>query len=80
VTGPATLADLPLGVEAVIVGYSNGAAARKRFVEMGLVPGSRVTRLRAAPFGDPSEYAVFGARLAVRRRDAAVVLVEVSDR
>lgn len=72
-----TLADLPLGSTAVVHGYQDGTGARRRFVELGLVPGARVTRLRAAPLGDPSLYAVFGTRLAVRGRDAATVLVEV---
>lgn len=71
-----TLADLPTGHTAVIVGYADGPAARRRFVEMGLVPGARVTRLRSAPLGDPSEYAVFGSRLAIRRSDASHLLVE----
>lgn len=76
-TPPVTLADLPIGGSALVLGYADGPVARRRFIDMGLVPGTRVTRLRTAPLGDPSEYAVFGARVAVRRRDAAVVLVEL---
>jgi Fe2+ transport system protein FeoA len=75
-TEPATLAQLEIGETGVVLGYADGPAARRRFVDMGLVPGTRVTRLRTAPLGDPSEYSVFGSRVAVRRRDAATVLVE----
>ncbi len=74
---PATLADLPVGSSAVVVGYVDGAAVGRRFLDMGLVPGTRVTHLRSAPLGDPGAYAVRSARLAVRTRDAACVLVEV---
>lgn len=77
-TRPSTLADLPVGGSAVVLGYADGPVARRRFIDMGLVPGTRVTRLRTAPLGDPSEYAVFGARVAVRKRDAEIVLVELA--
>ncbi len=64
---------------AVVVGYADGRQSRRRFIEMGLVPGARVTRVRSAPLGDPVEYAVYGARLAVRNHDAAELLIEVVD-
>jgi Fe2+ transport system protein FeoA len=75
-TGPTTLASLPRGTSAVVLGYADGPVARRRFIEMGLVPGARVTRLHAAPLGDPLLFSVLGARLAVRSRDARVVIVE----
>lgn len=75
----ATLGDLDEGRTAVVVGYADGRQSRRRFIEMGLVPGARVTRVRSAPLGDPVEYAVYGARLAVRNHDAAELLIEVVD-
>jgi Fe2+ transport system protein FeoA len=72
-----TLADLPTGSTGTVLGYVNGPSLRRRFADMGLVPGTRVTRLRTAPFGDPSSYAVFGTRVAIRSRDASKVLVEL---
>jgi len=75
-----TLADLPHGGTAVVRGYTDGPITRRRFIEMGLVPGTRVTRLRTAPLGDPVQYAVFGSRFSLRRRDAAFLVVEEVDR
>jgi len=77
VIAPITLASLPTGATGVVAGYANGPASRRRFMDMGLVPGTRVTRLRTAPLGDPGNYAVFGSRLAIRNRDASMVLVRV---
>ena len=71
-----TLADLPTGSTGVVLGYADGPVSRRRFADMGLVPGTRVTRLRTAPLGDPSSYIVFGTRVAIRNRDAAMVIVE----
>ncbi|MFO7549110.1 MAG: FeoA family protein [Acidimicrobiia bacterium] len=77
-SGPTTLAALPRGSSAVVLGYADGPLARRRFIEMGLVPGARVTRLHSAPLGDPLVYAVLGTRLAVRSRDAQIVMVEAA--
>ena len=70
-----SLGEIPLGKSAVIVGYAAGCD-RRPFVEMGFVPGVRVTAMRAAPLGDPVEYAVMGSRVAIRRRHGDGVLVE----
>ncbi len=70
------LGHLSLGARGMVVGYAEGAAVR-RFAEMGLVPGATVTALRAAPLGDPIEYAVMESRVAIRRDDANLVTVEV---
>jgi Fe2+ transport system protein FeoA len=72
-----TLGDVAIGDSAVVAGFREGTHAR-RFVEMGFVPGTRVTALRTAPLGDPIEYAVMGGRVAMRRSDAFAILVKES--
>ena len=71
-----SLTALEDGASGIIVGYRNGDRSRRRFIEMGLVPGTTVTRIRSAPLGDPVEYAVFGARVAIRRSDADQLIVK----
>lgn len=68
------LGHLALGSSGIVVGYETEAAVR-RFAEMGFVPGARVTAMRAAPLGDPIEYAVMESRVAIRRDDADLVVV-----
>ena len=51
-------------------------AMRRRLLELGLVPGTRVTCTAVSPAGDPAAYAVRGAVIALRRRDAAGVGLE----
>ncbi len=72
------LGSLALGASGTVVGYRDGDGIR-RFVEMGFVPGTRVTAVRAAPLGDPIEYAVMGSHVAIRRDDANVVIVREVD-
>ncbi len=70
-----TLRDIDLGRSATVAGFTSDAPAR-RLLEMGFVPGTKVTALRAAPLGDPIEYAVMGGRVAMRQTDAASILIE----
>jgi Fe2+ transport system protein FeoA len=73
-TGTMPLGRLALGATGIVVGYGSDVGVR-RFVEMGFVPGTRVTAMRTAPLGDPVEYAVMGSRVAIRRGDADLVIV-----
>ena len=46
-----------------------------RLMEMGLVPGTRVTLKRIAPLGDPVELRLRGYSLSIRRAEAADIEV-----
>ncbi len=70
-----TLGDLGMGESGAVGGYLEAAAAR-RFMALGLVPGAVVTAMRAAPLGDPIEYAVKGSRVSMRRSDAASITLD----
>jgi len=74
-TDMVTLGDVAIGGSATVIGFVDTAPSR-RFLEMGFAPGIVVTALRSAPLGDPVEYAVMGGRVAMRRADASVILVE----
>lgn len=69
------LGELGVGKSARVVRFQNRRASR-RFLELGLVPGERVTTVRVAPLGDPLEFAVMGSRVAIRRSDADEILVQ----
>lgn len=73
-TGMVTLGDIGIGDRATITGFRDAAPSR-RLLEMGFVPGTEVLVVRSAPLGDPIEYAVMGGRVAMRRTDAATILV-----
>jgi ferrous iron transport protein A len=49
---------------------------RRRLLELGLVPGTRVELLRIAPLGDPIELLVRGASLSIRKAEASAIAVE----
>ena len=72
----ATLASLSKGASAIVADVSGDDALAARLMEMGLVPGERVTFVGAAPLGDPLEFALRGGRLSLRRAEAERVTIE----
>ena len=49
---------------------------KQRLMTMGLVPGTKITVLRSAPFGDPMAIGVRSYNRALRREDAAKIKVQ----
>lgn len=54
-------------------------SSRKRILDMGLTPGTRVDVIRRAPLGDPVEFKLKGYNLSLRKKEAETVLVEIID-
>ncbi len=52
---------------------------RKNLLELGFLPGTLITRLRAAPMSDPIEFRIRGYSISLRKRDADLIVVEVVD-
>jgi len=50
---------------------------RRRLLDLGLTPGTIVQRLMDSPIGDPVCFLIRGARIALRRDDAAQIRVVV---
>jgi ferrous iron transport protein A len=70
------LSELAIGARAIIREFPKTGTASLRLREMGLLPGTSLTLLRAAPLGDPLEIKVRGYNLTLRKTEAAHVLVE----
>ncbi|RPF42756.1 ferrous iron transport protein A [Thermodesulfitimonas autotrophica] len=70
-----TLDTLSPGKRGRIAAVKEGVLYR-RLLALGLVPGTVVAVVRRAPFGDPVAYLVRGYCLALRRQEAATILVE----
>jgi ferrous iron transport protein A len=71
-----TLADVAVGDRATVVGIDAPPDVRRRLLELGVLPGCRLSVVRRAPLGCPLEFDLRGARYAVRRETAAAIVVE----
>ena len=73
-----TLDHLASGRSCEILSLSNqSGAVKRRLIDMGLTPGTKVTLVKVAPFGDPLEVALRGYEMSLRKADAAQITVRV---
>lgn len=75
-TSTRTLSRLEVGASAVVSRVAGARATVRRLLEMGLVPGTRVTVARQAPLGDPIELRVRNYSLSIRRAEALGIEIE----
>lgn len=73
---PGSLAALPVGGNAVIRRVRGERAVVRRLLEIGLVPGTKVTLRRIAPMGDPIELTLRNFALSIRRSEALGIDIE----
>ncbi|MDF3069096.1 MAG: iron transporter FeoA [Polyangiaceae bacterium] len=69
------LSEIKPGQIVEVVNVAGQSSFRRRLMELGLVPGTRVELLRVAPLGDPVELLVRGASLSIRKAEAGVIEV-----
>ena len=71
-----TLKDIRIGSSAVVKTVGGEGALRLRFLDMGIIPGTRVAVSKAAPLGDPIQLSLRGYSLTMRLADAEMITVE----
>ncbi len=71
------LSDMPVGGEAVVYALAPSCIGpeRRRLLDLGVVPGTRIRCEFASPFGSPRSYDIRGALIALRDHQAARILV-----
>ena len=66
--------------EVVALAATCRGAQRRRLLDLGLVPGTRVTSELRGPSGDPTAYRIRGALIALRRDQAHHIFVHRRER
>ncbi len=74
-----TLATLEIGQMARIVKVGGEGALRRRLLDMGLTPNTKIMVRKIAPMKDPIEIFVRDYELTLRKEDASQIEVEVID-
>ncbi len=72
------LNELKAGQTCVIENVGGEGGLRNHFLDMGVIPGARVTMIKLAPMGDPMELRIHGYELTLRLDDAAKITVELA--
>lgn len=75
-----TLRDIAVGKSALILAVGGEGMLRQHFLDMGVIPGERVTVVKLAPLGDPMELRIHGYELTLRLSEAEKIEVqEITD-
>ena len=75
----ASLMDLRKGDAAILEGIDLPTEDARRLMELGFVPGTRVTAGNSAPGGDPRVFQVDGSEIALRRDTARRLTVRMDE-
>lgn len=70
------LAQARIGQVVTVEHVAGEGAFRRRLMELGLVPGTRIEVVGVAPLGDPLELLVRGGSISIRRAEAEGVSVQ----
>lgn len=70
-----TLDKLPVGTAAVITKVGGEGVLRCRFLDMGIIPKTKVVISKVAPLGDPIEIRIRNYTLTIRMEDAEKIEV-----
>lgn len=71
-----TLKEISPGDYAAVKEIITDGDMRRRLLDIGLTPGTRVECIGKSPGGDPKAFLIRGAVIAIRAEDAARIIVE----
>jgi Fe2+ transport system protein FeoA len=72
-----SLDQLLPGQTARIIDIAGVGPVRRRLFEIGLRAGDQVKMIKSAPFYDPLHISLPGGHISIRRREAALISVEI---
>ena len=70
-----TLKDLAINQTAKISKTGGNGELRQHFLDMGIIPGTIIKKIKLAPMGDPIAIRLRSYNLAMRKDDAAQIQV-----
>jgi len=67
---------LPLNETGKVQNINCNSSIKRRFLDLGIVKGTKITPVLKSPSGDPTAFFIRGSTIAIRAEDAE--LIEVS--
>jgi len=74
------LSQLKTGETGIVVKVRGSGSIRKRIIDMGIVPGTKIKVQKFAPLSDPMELKLKGFNLSLRKAEAEFIEVEAEDK
>ena len=71
------LSDLKIGEEAEVIAVSPNCRGqqRRRLMDLGIIPGSKISAVIKSASGDPMGYRVMGTTIGIRKQHADFVFI-----
>ena len=70
-----SLADIEPGQSAVVRRIGSDDGMKRRFMDIGLIEGTRIECVGKSPLGDPTAFLIRGAVIAIRSEDCRNISV-----
>ena len=74
-----TLDQLRPGESGIVTKVGGQGALRRRLLDMGITPKTKIFLVKTAPMGDPLELSLRGFDLSIRKADAQYIELEIED-
>lgn len=74
-----TLDQLQKGQSALVEDLSCTGLNRRRMMDLGILPGTRIEIEMISPLGDPTAYRIRGAVIAPRREQARTISIALEE-
>ena len=71
-----TLNELNVGERAVVKNISEVSTMRQRFIDIGIINGTKIECVLISPGKNPKAYMIKGAVIAIRDEDAKFIEIE----
>lgn len=69
------LSSISPGEAAVIAEILTDGSMRRRLLDIGLIPGTRIECIGKSPLGDPKAFLIRGAVMAIRSEDCNGIII-----
>lgn len=73
------LYQLEVGQKGRVFSINASGQTRRRFLDLGIIPGTVIESLYRSPFLDPTAYCIRNSVIALRQEDASLILIERVD-
>lgn len=71
------LTQLPINTYGKIIDLHCDGSIRRRFLDLGMITGTKIKPVLKSPFGDPIAYEFRGNLIAIRKEDSDQIIVSL---
>ena len=71
-----TLNQLPINHTGIVYSFHCNGDIRRRFLDLGLIHGTKITPLFISPAGDPTAFSIRGTVIALRKEDSEHIMIK----